>query len=147
MATNDKYRRDSLDGGITWGTAYQFRGTDGSDASVPSYIHRTYISETEIRSPTIYGGKIYAVDGGDTYAVVTARGLSLKQGVGDLFAAYPVDLSTGLYSSESPDCGIGSAKNIVLVTGFDEDNVYIKRGGNPAKRVLTEGDSVTAVFA
>ena len=59
MATNDKYRRDLLDGGITWGTAYQFRGTDGSDASIPSYIHRTYISETEIRSPTIYGCEIY----------------------------------------------------------------------------------------
>ena len=33
MQTNDKYRRDSLDGGTTWGTSYQFRGEDGRDGS------------------------------------------------------------------------------------------------------------------
>lgn len=31
MTASDKYRRDSLDGGATWGAAYQFRGTDGQN--------------------------------------------------------------------------------------------------------------------
>ena len=40
METNDKYRRESFDGGTTWGSPFQYRGTDGangrpgSDASV-----------------------------------------------------------------------------------------------------------------
>ncbi len=44
MASDDKYRRDSLDGGATWGDAYQFKGTDGrngsngSDANVPDWV-------------------------------------------------------------------------------------------------------------
>lgn len=62
MQTNDKYRRDSLDGGTSWGKAYQFRGTDGSDgadgsdARVPEYITETGITKTDIRSPKITGG-------------------------------------------------------------------------------------------
>lgn len=31
MYSTDYYRRDSLDGGRTWGSAYQFRGRDGED--------------------------------------------------------------------------------------------------------------------
>lgn len=59
MTSTDKYRRDSLDGGITWGASYQFRGSDGvdgsdgSDASVPGYIKNTYIDFTGIASPMI----------------------------------------------------------------------------------------------
>ena len=62
MTANDKYRRDSLDGGITWGEPYQFRGTDGqdgSDANVPNYIKQTYIDSVEIRSPTIMANDYY----------------------------------------------------------------------------------------
>lgn len=61
MTDADYYRRDSYDGGKTWGDAYQFRGEDGSDADVPSYIKKTYISQTEIRSPTITGNEIRAL--------------------------------------------------------------------------------------
>lgn len=56
MSANDKYRRDSLDGGTTWGEAYQFRGTDGrpgSDATVPKYITETIISKGVIAAPQI----------------------------------------------------------------------------------------------
>lgn len=59
MQTADKYRRDSLDGGITWGAGYQFRGEDGkpgqngSDADVPGYIKSTYIDMTTVQSPYI----------------------------------------------------------------------------------------------
>lgn len=67
MKSTDYYRRDSYDGGVTWGAAYQFRGEDGqdgedgSDADVPNYIHNTYIGATEIRSPTITGNNIIAL--------------------------------------------------------------------------------------
>lgn len=62
MQTNDKYRRDSLDGGTTWGEGYQFVGTDGkdgadghdgSDATVPKYITDTVIAKGVIEAPRI----------------------------------------------------------------------------------------------
>ena len=64
MTASDKFRRDSLDGGTTWGDPYQFRGVDGengSDASVPSYITRSGITETYIESPKLRGNDIYAL--------------------------------------------------------------------------------------
>lgn len=67
MQANDKYRRDSLDGGTTWGAAYQFKGTDGkngadgSDAKVPAYIQSTYIDATKVESFQIRGNKIEAI--------------------------------------------------------------------------------------
>lgn len=64
MEANDKYRRDSLDGGTTWGSAYQFKGSDGrngSDANVPAYIQSTYIDATKVESFQIRGNKIEAL--------------------------------------------------------------------------------------
>ena len=61
MTESDMYRRDSLDGGVTWGTAYQFRGKNGSDANVPSYIRSTYIDGTRVSSFHIQGNKIEVV--------------------------------------------------------------------------------------
>ena len=61
MQSGDKYRRDSTDGGTTWGSPYQFVGTDGqngSDANVPSYIKSTYIDASSVSSPAIRGGII-----------------------------------------------------------------------------------------
>lgn len=59
MQTNDKYRRDSLDGGTTWGAGYQFVGKDGQDgadgdpATVPKYITDTVIAKGVIEAPRI----------------------------------------------------------------------------------------------
>lgn len=64
MTDSDYYRRDSYDAGQTWGEAYKFRGQDGedgSDANVPRYIKKTYISSVEIQSPTITGNEIRAL--------------------------------------------------------------------------------------
>lgn len=64
MAAEDKWRRDSYDGGTTWGDAYQFRGqdgedgSDGSDADVPDYIKATYIDFSRVESPMIIGNVI-----------------------------------------------------------------------------------------
>lgn len=66
MTDEDMYRRDSLDGGVTWGAAYQFRGKDGqdgedgSDASVPGYIRSTYIDATRVESFYIKGNRLEA---------------------------------------------------------------------------------------
>ena len=67
QASGDKYRRESFDGGVTWGTGYQFVGTDGSNASVPSYIKRTYIDATTIKSPSIEANEfnVYPYDKND----------------------------------------------------------------------------------
>lgn len=65
MQTNDKYRRDSLDGGTTWGSAYQFKGTNGSDANVPEWVKSitsTYIDDQWVIAPNIAGGTITALD-------------------------------------------------------------------------------------
>ena len=70
MGANDKYRRDSLDGGTSWGAAYQFKGedgrdgsdgADGSDAQVPGYILNTYIDATKVESFYIRANKLEAV--------------------------------------------------------------------------------------
>ena len=72
----DKYRRDTYDGGKTWGEPYQFVGTDGtngSDASVTfssvlgalqlaAASKTTFITADELGAPTIYGAKIYGAE-------------------------------------------------------------------------------------
>lgn len=79
MKENDKYRRDSLDGGTTWGDPYQFKGEDGRDgmngsdatinynsikaalqkaASLPS----AFMTVDALGAPSIYGGKIYGAE-------------------------------------------------------------------------------------
>lgn len=70
MEPGDKYRKESIDGGKTWGEPYQFVGKDGangSDASVPSYVQVrgidfTSISNNYIKSPKIYGGEFYGTE-------------------------------------------------------------------------------------
>ena len=63
----DVYRRETFDGGKTWGEPYQFigkngqNGADGSDADVPDYIRGTYIDGDMVSSFYIKGNKIEAV--------------------------------------------------------------------------------------
>lgn len=79
MQTNDKYRRDSLDGGTTWGSGYQFvgvdgkpgqDGSDGSDATVPKYITETVIAKGVVAAPQIYANdfSVYPPDESAEYA-------------------------------------------------------------------------------
>lgn len=55
MTSVDKYRRDWDYNADTWGPVYQFRGTDGSDATVPTYITQTVIAKGKIQAPYIMG--------------------------------------------------------------------------------------------
>lgn len=73
MNTSDKYRRDSMNGGDSWGNPYQFRGADGqngSDASVTysniksalqraASVQTSFITADATGAPNIYGGNIY----------------------------------------------------------------------------------------
>lgn len=102
MTDADYYRRDSYDAGKTWGEAYKFRGqdgADGSDADVPSYIKSTYISKTEIRSPTITGNEIRALGSfqvgyGSADAFVGTGFMGYAKGLGaDNAVTYGVALS------------------------------------------------------
>lgn len=105
MGTNDKYRRDSLDGGTTWGDPYQFRGADGkngSDANVTfdnmlkalqkaESTKTSFITADEVGAPTIYGAKIYGAEiyaggvgekGGQIIGL-TDRGMTVYDGSGN----------------------------------------------------------------
>ena len=69
MLSTDKYRVDSSDGGRTWGIVYQFKGSDGSDATVNAYnvgqilrnnynISSTAITPSSVVSPYIYSAHL-----------------------------------------------------------------------------------------
>lgn len=76
MRVTDYYRRDWDYAADEWGSAYQFRGKNGSDGSdanvtwnnVKSALQRagstkqSFITANEIGSPNIYGGNIYAAN-------------------------------------------------------------------------------------
>lgn len=117
MSDEDMYKRESYDGGKTWSAAYKFRGqdgADGSDADVPSYIKRTYISSVEIRSPTITGNEIRALGSfqvgyGSTDSFVGTGFMGYARGLGaDNTVTYGVALS----NTESLEDG----DNYVIVT-------------------------------
>ena len=82
--------RIELTGSISWGdlssscqdTIASYAGADGSDAELPSYIHNTYISSTEIRSPTIYGAKIYAGTSAEGYIKLASTGMNFYSNSG-----------------------------------------------------------------
>lgn len=82
--------RINLTGSISWGdlskscqnTIASYAGSDGSDAEVPSYIHNTYIDATTIKSPTIYGAKIYAGTSAEGYIKLASTGMNFYSNSG-----------------------------------------------------------------
>lgn len=65
MRSTDYYRCDVIDD--VQGPWYQFRGKNGSDADVPTYIKSTYIDSVTIKSPTIEANdfNVYPYDTND----------------------------------------------------------------------------------
>lgn len=76
--------RIELTGSISWGdltdscqdTIASFAGSGGSGGEVPSYIKSTYIDATTIKSPTIYGAKIYAGTSAEGYIKLASTGMN-----------------------------------------------------------------------
>lgn len=143
MTANDKYRRDSLDGGTTWGEPYQFKGTDGkngSNASVPQYIKQTYIDSVEIRSPTIKANDyyIYPSDESDhTGSFVIRGGISGSQVQRDMFRIdYNGDTTpptTYMSARSGTTLEIGTNTGKVKMTGnLDLSGANITDWGNNA---------------
>lgn len=120
MTDSDYYRRDSYDAGQTWGEAYKFRGQDGedgSDADVPSYIKKTYISSVEIQSPTITGNEIRALG---TFQVGT--------GSADAFIATGyMGYARGLAASDVVTTGVAMSNTESLEDG--DNYVIVTDGG------------------
>lgn len=139
MTSSDYFRRDSTDGGETWSAVYQFRGKDGangSSASVPNYIKRTYIDSVEIQSPTIKGNDI-SVYGtfqtiGDVGGNIETTGYmgAAKGMTGDGVETYGVALSNS-WNAQSYAVG----ENYVIVTNggirlqAGENRLYITDEG------------------
>lgn len=79
-----------MTGAIAWSdlsssckdTIASYAGSDGSDAEVPSYIHNTYIDATTIKSPTIYGAKIYAGTSSEGYIKLASTGMNFYSNSG-----------------------------------------------------------------
>lgn len=134
MEDGDKYRRDSIDGGGSWGTPYQFRGEDGrpgsngSDASVTfnnmlsalqmaQGTKKTFITADSAGAPTIYGAKIYGAeiyaggvnDEGGQVISLTDNGIDLYNGHGYRFLS--------LYRDNMSNAVISGADNNVRIEG------------------------------
>ena len=137
MATNDKYRRDSLDGGTTWGEPYQFvgedgkPGSDGSDANVTwsnvkkalssaAALNASIITIDSVGAPNIYGGNIYgcniyAGDGSSSFAQMTEAGFYLFR---DDIATPKAQLAVGLDGTVSLILGAGSGDSTGIANRF-----------------------------
>ena len=82
--------RIELTGSISWGdlsdscqdTIASFAGSGGSGGEVPSYIKSTYIDATTIKSPTIYGAKIYAGTSAEGYIKLASTGMNFYSNSG-----------------------------------------------------------------
>lgn len=78
MQGNDEYRRDSTDGGTTWGIGYKFVAKDGSPGDPKGYLSSIKITEINegsvksalIEAATIAGAKMYGGIFGDVPAKV-----------------------------------------------------------------------------
>lgn len=84
MGANDKYRRDSIDGGTTWGSAYQFRGEDGKNGSNGSNgsdasVTRANIVRAMLEREKNDGLYTYSGDDGKQYLGINAT--AIKAGV------------------------------------------------------------------
>ena len=67
MQSTDYYRRESYDGGTTWGSVYQFRGKNGQNgkdgepgknAEIPIYISETIIGKGVVQAPQILANDV-----------------------------------------------------------------------------------------
>lgn len=145
----DEYRRETFDGGKTWGTPYKFVGTDGadgadgSDANVPAYIRSTYIDASRVSSFHLQGNKIEAV----IPQVEQARddvGFIITSSFGDTTYQY---LRIFAYEGDTPDTVFESPCGGYATWNFPMTTLHgtMQFNGN----VYFHGDvsGVTATFA
>lgn len=168
MQTNDKYRRDSLDGGTTWGSAYQFRGTDGKNGTVDynrvnQILSETYgitttkIGESSIESPVIMGGEIYGaqmyandfnVMPGDESNYVGSFNIfgSVKGMPDDEFHMFQINYDG---SSGSPSLRLHSPRQATITLGSSNNRINVEGilDLSRAANIIWGTNAPTAVFA
>lgn len=154
MASGDMYRRESIDGGQTWDTPYQFvgkngqNGRDGSDADVPSYIEVrgidfTDISNNYIRAPKIYGGEFY----GNEFNVIAES----SSGAFKLHASFSGNEQQEMFriaysdSGDSPNVELYSPCGAYMILGSDQGLVKF-RGSVNFNNATVYGLDTTPVF-
>lgn len=150
MSDSDYWRRDSLDGGLTWGSPYQFRG---STPELPPYIQWTKITSTTIESPTILAGEFYAVEDGKTYATMTNDSFALMRYNDDrpraLLNATDSDvtlvLGAGSNSVSEEEGRLYLTKAYLRGIGNAAALQYIKSDGLPIGIVMTDSGRMSFV--
>lgn len=116
-------------GSIQWGENNPAKDKLDKD-DLPGYIQKTYIDETKIYSPSIYGGNLYATADSDFYARMTANAFELMREGSDTaraqLRAYTnlVELVLGVGSDEGGENGrLYLQKGVGSVNGSDDQNV------------------------
>lgn len=132
--SGDKYRRESLDGGRSWGDGYKFVGEDGSNgsnANVPEYIHDTYISSVEIRSPNIKANEFTVLpldSSGDLEGSFNLKGTF----AGSQYHFFRIDYTDGgdapYVNIYSPAGGLIKLGAVTVYGSPGNDSTYVESG-------------------
>lgn len=133
MYASDKYRRDSTDGGKTWGTAYQFVGTDGENGN-DADVTRNNIARAMLSAESDDG--LYAkVINGKTCLLIRAEAIQ----AGDITG---VNIRGGKFYNTS-----GGAYMIVGGSGdYGDLALYQGRSGTKVFQVYDEGTGSIGVY-
>ena len=110
---------------------------------LPSYIKSTYISATEVRSPTISGGtiigsEIYATEDGDTYAMMDGDSFTLMR----TGSSRPRALLEATDSDVSLVLGSGSSSTSYSAGRLYVQKAYISGFGNAAGIMYVKDNDV-----
>ena len=110
---------------------------------LPSYIKSTYISATEVRSPTISGGtiigsEIYATEDGDTYAMMDGDSFTLMR----TGSSRPRALLEATDSDVSLVLGSGSSSTSYSAGRLYIQKAYISGFGNAAGIMYVKDNDV-----
>ena len=113
------------------------------DNQLPSYIKSTYISATEVRSPTISGGtiigsEIYATEDGDTYAMMDGDSFALMR----IGSSRPRAMLEATDSDVSLVLGSGSSSTSYSAGRLYIQKAYISGFGNVAGIMYVKDNDV-----
>ena len=157
---------------ITWGDLTTSCKNEIEDVAasyatdVPDYIHSTYIDETDIYSPNIYGAKITAGTSSDGYMQMSSTGMNfVSEGGGSLLGIGYLDTdynfpyivfgagvdtsgtdkglikkySNGIWIGDSDAIGDSSPSGVGLFIDFTTGSVYFYPGDGTRKTLASPG--------
>lgn len=137
MGTNDKYRRDSLDGGITWGSPYQFRGTDGQNGS-DANVTRSNIVRAMLNAEQNDGLYVYEVNGKQCLGI---NATAIKTGTLE-----GIDIYGGIYHDLSGTSSLSLAYNSVSNGQIFSDLVFSNKNYDVLKISDDKTDTTLSLY-